>query len=580
MLPRVVILSLVAATFLSTAPPPATAGEPIIAEGQVYAGLYSDKYFSADDLNAFGDWATKKATFAGSFHTPFENATFSNTQFILDQAWTAGSTPVMNLSISDSAANIASGKYDLDITNWALEVKAWLDKGAARGVIIAPFQEMNGNWTPYGMDPANYKNAYTKVRNIFRQLGMLETQVRWAYAPNGWSTPPYGLDDYYPGPDVVDIIGISAYNFGTDISGGSWEAPAQVLDPGLNELRTFAPEKPYFVLQTGSSPAGGNRDQWLRDFFPHVTADPNVVAFVYFNIDATSKGETDWRIWYGSNAGLFGFREGMQAASTKYQWPLTDWFQPGALPFAGYTPPPVVPVCPDGLVCDSVAFVTGGAEYRVYDDIASTSAINSFFYGNPGDVPLMGDWDCDGVTTPAMYRPTNGFMYLRNSNTQGIGEIEYFYGDPSDVPLAGDFDGDGCDTLAIYRPNEGQIYVKNSLGTGNADFSFFFGNIGDKPFVGDFDGDGTDTIGLHRESTGFVYYRNVNSTGVAHESFFFGDPGDKILAGDWDGDGLDTVAVYRPSSNTLYVKNKNVQGNADASLYAGDFDTVLLFGKD
>ena len=44
----------------------------------------------------------------------------------------------------------------------------------------------------------------------------------------------------------------------------------------------------------------------------------------------------------------------------------------------------------------------------------------TFFYGNPGDFPIYGDWDCDGEETPGMYRQSDGFVYLRDSNTQGL----------------------------------------------------------------------------------------------------------------------------------------------------------------
>lgn len=247
-------------------------------------------------------------------------------------------------------------------------------------------------------------------------------------------------------------------------------------------------------------------------------------------------------------------------------------------PFPNAEPPPQADpqiLCPDGFVCDSVTAVTEGASYQLWDGLGPSPIATEFFYGNPGDVPLMGDWNCDGVSTPAMYRPTNGFMYLRNSNTQGIAEIEYFYGDPSDAPLSGDWNGDGCDTLAIYRPAEAQVYIKNSLGTGVADFSYYFGDPGDVPISGDFDGDGVDTIGLHRASTGFVYFRNSHTAGVADQSFFYGDPGDVILAGDWDGDGDDTVAAYRPSWGLLFVNLANAPGSADASYEVGSVAAVL-----
>ncbi len=232
--------------------------------------------------------------------------------------------------------------------------------------------------------------------------------------------------------------------------------------------------------------------------------------------------------------------------------------------------------CPDWASCDGVALVTGQARFELFSSIGAGAPDTEFLYGNPGDVPLLGDWDCDGVRTPAMYRPTNGFMYLRNANSEGIADVDYFYGDPADIPLAGDFDGDGCDTLAIYRADEGRVYVKNSLGTGVADLAYFFGNPGDKPFVGDFDGDGIDTVGLHRESTGFVYFRNEQAAGPADFEFFYGDPGDRILAGDWDGDGADSIAIYRPADASVYYRMSNSAGYADHTQPVGDYAAVLL----
>jgi streptogramin lyase len=193
-----------------------------------------------------------------------------------------------------------------------------------------------------------------------------------------------------------------------------------------------------------------------------------------------------------------------------------------------------------------------------------------FYYGNPGDVPFMGDWDCNGTDTPGLFRQSDAFAYLRNSNSQGIADIRFFFGNPSDIPLAGDFNGDGCDTLSIYRPSEARFYIMNKLGEnegglGAAEYSFLFGNQGDKPVVGDWDGDGIDEIGLHRETTGFFYYRDTLTTGIADGQFYFGDPGDRFVSGDWGViDGVDTPAVFRPSNTTFYFRYTLTQGNADA----------------
>lgn len=200
--------------------------------------------------------------------------------------------------------------------------------------------------------------------------------------------------------------------------------------------------------------------------------------------------------------------------------------------------------------------------------------IATFYFGNPGDAPVVGDWNCDGTDTPGLYRRSDGYAYLRNSNTQGTADVRFFFGNPQDVPLAGDFDGDGCDTLSIYRPAEGRIYIINQLGEddgglGVADFAFYFGDPGDKPFVADFDGDGVDTVGLHRESTGFLYYRNSNTQGIAENQFFYGDPGDRLFAGDWAGRAKDTVGLFRPGDATAYLRYENSAGVADETISFG-----------
>jgi endonuclease YncB( thermonuclease family) len=216
----------------------------------------------------------------------------------------------------------------------------------------------------------------------------------------------------------------------------------------------------------------------------------------------------------------------------------------------------------------------------------ATTETTSFYFGNPEDFPILGDWDCDGVDTPGLYRQTDGYVYLRNTNSQGIADIKFYFGDPGDIPLAGDFDSDGCDTVSIYRPSEARIYVMNELGSndgglGAADFVFSFGDVGDKPFTADFNNDGRDTVGLHRESTGFVYYRNTLTSGNAHASFFYGDPGDQIVAGDWaqkPSTGPDTVGIFRPSSGKFYLRFTNTQGNAEAQFYYGNNSTVAVAG--
>lgn len=201
--------------------------------------------------------------------------------------------------------------------------------------------------------------------------------------------------------------------------------------------------------------------------------------------------------------------------------------------------------------------------------------VEPFFFGTPGDVPFLGDFNGDGLRTPGLYRPSSGFAYIRDTLDTGFADLEWFMGIPGDTPLLGDWDGDGIDSFGVYR--NGTVFLRNDLSTGPADVApYSFGIPGDVPFAGDFDGDGIDTVGLHRPTTGQVFMGNSQVTSVADLEFFFGNPGDLFVSGDWDGDDIDTVGVARPSTDTFFFRNAKDQGFADGQFgFDGDLVPVV-----
>lgn len=243
-------------------------------------------------------------------------------------------------------------------------------------------------------------------------------------------------------------------------------------------------------------------------------------------------------------------------------------------------PPDAGPECVGGS-CDTIGYVGEGGLWALLDRPRTFGDVTEFFYGNPADVPFMGDWNCDGTETPGLYRQSDGFVYLRNTNTEGIADLEFYFGNPSDVPLIGDFDGDGCDTVSVFRPSEQRIYIINSLGEdgkglGAAEFDFTFGDTGDRPFVGDFDGDGIDEVGLHRPNDGLILLARELGAASADHVFAFGGPDDVIHAGDWNGDGVDTIAAYRDTVGNWYIRLSNSPGIADHVIHFHDHGNVSL----
>ncbi|MEE8331674.1 MAG: S8 family serine peptidase [Acidimicrobiia bacterium] len=207
----------------------------------------------------------------------------------------------------------------------------------------------------------------------------------------------------------------------------------------------------------------------------------------------------------------------------------------------------------------------------------------SVTFGDPGDHPLVGDWDGDGVETPGVWRPPTdggaGHFYGTNSVATGMAEMDFSFGQLGDIVLAGDWDGNGFDTVGLYRPAENKVMVWNTMGAVAPSKTYLFGDFGDMAFVGDFDANGVETIGLQRISTGEVFLKLSHTTGNADMKLIFGDPSDKMVAGDWTTDGVDTVALFRDSDATFYLRNTNTTGTADTSFLFGEAGWLPVAGE-
>jgi hypothetical protein len=56
-----------------------------------------------------------------------------------------------------------------------------------------------------------------------------------------------------------------------------------------------------------------------------------------------------------------------------------------------------------------------------------------------GLFPLAGDWTGKGFTSIGVYRPGESKFYLRNSNTPGNADTVIHHGNPGDIPLVGNW---------------------------------------------------------------------------------------------------------------------------------------------
>lgn len=190
-------------------------------------------------------------------------------------------------------------------------------------------------------------------------------------------------------------------------------------------------------------------------------------------------------------------------------------------------------------------------------------------FGPAGAMPVVGDWDGDGIVTIGAYDQATRTFYLRNSNTPGVANITIQFGPTGSVPVVGDWDGNGITTIGVYDPSNQTFYLRNSNTGGFADQVVRYGPAGAIPVVGDWDGNVTTTLGVYDPATRTFYLRNSNTAGVADITVAYGPTGSVPVVGDWDGNGTTTLGVYNTSSRTFYLRNSNSAGLADLTITYG-----------
>lgn len=155
--------------------------------------------------------------------------------------------------------------------------------------------EMNGDWFSWGHKPEPFKNAWRRIHHLFRQADA--SNVMWMFSPN--VAPAYGNElqnplTYYPGDDVVDIVGVDGYNFGDRYSRWHrWKSYEAVFETTLEALSRL--DKPLFISEIGCAD-DRRKPAWIEDFLSRVSKDQRITAFIYYNFYPKKRGYPNWRL--------------------------------------------------------------------------------------------------------------------------------------------------------------------------------------------------------------------------------------------------------------------------------------------
>jgi len=188
--------------------------------------------------------------------------------------------------------DIINGDYDYYIDKWAADLK---DFGEI--VFIRLGHEMNDPyrypWGPQNNKPEDFIAAWQYVVNRFKAQ-QVDNAV-WVWSPH----PAYLLyNEYYPGSEYVDWVGVGALNYGTVALWSKWWSFDEIFGDYYDRLAAFG--KPIVITEFGSLAVGGQRDQWYEQAFMDIPKKyPALKALLFYNNsnDNTTLSKTlDWSL--------------------------------------------------------------------------------------------------------------------------------------------------------------------------------------------------------------------------------------------------------------------------------------------
>jgi hypothetical protein len=315
-----------------------------------FFGIYFNQYWTpvsvAETMPGADAGAGKKHTAVGwfidledtAFNDPVPPQMANNLYGQLESLWQAGYISFINMGTNANAAQISNGERDTQITYAARVYKEWVGLGGGRRAMIAPLQEMNGDWTVYGRDstPEEFKQAYVHILNIFAVQGVTRDMLWWVFAPNGYHDPAYperAFENYYPGDNMVDINGFSAYNYGfcpaIRAEWRRWESYSEIFEPHVARMLAMAPSKPVIIAEfatTAYYTADGNgtpvadlnvKSQWLTENYDYFAQREGLIGMFYFSFSEFDGYSCDLEI-NPDGVVLSGYRDGLSPWIYKY----------------------------------------------------------------------------------------------------------------------------------------------------------------------------------------------------------------------------------------------------------------------
>lgn len=248
-------------------------------DGRLYHGVYpggvtgEEDDLSASDIDAYEQHVGARVAWVYFSHNWYKGRAFprKTAEWIRDH----GAVPFVRLMLRSSAEQnveereftverIIEGAFDGDLEAWARAAEEF-----GTPLLVEWGTEMNGEWfswngkwhgagecggfgDPKRPDgPERFAAAYRHIVETMRGAGA--DNLTWVFHVDAHDAPEEAwnrFEEYYPGNDVVDWIGVSAYGpqLPSDDEASSFR---EMIDPAVRRVEAMAPGKPIVALEFG-----------------------------------------------------------------------------------------------------------------------------------------------------------------------------------------------------------------------------------------------------------------------------------------------------------------------------------------
>lgn len=211
--------------------------------------------------------------------------------------------------------------------------------------------------------------------------------------------------------------------------------------------------------------------------------------------------------------------------------------------------------------------------------VSTTTLTEQVRLGTQGQLPLLADFDGDGITDRTIYNQAAGRW---TSNRSSAGQLEITLGNITSIPVPADYDGDRIDDYAVFNRENGNWEVLLSSQNFNSDnrLSKNWSANDAYPMNGDYDGDHkADLVVYSKADYKWRICSSLTSWDCSQGTeVSFGQNGDEPVIGDFDGDGIFDFAVYRPSSGGWHYRQSS-NSQEDYKQYGTSADIPLCLSS-